>query len=396
MGEALGRMNRRALKTLLRSGRFLCFDARAVYLDLKVGLPEDEFPKTKLFDLSTLNLGIFFKEVTLDEDDEVMVSTRVYFPYNDDEVDQGGESTQADPDRIVRVLAKRGAIKRDESLSAHDQKVLDILTKVPTFDPFLLLSQRRELEVERAISANYFEITEADWLLIRRPVLEKISVLVAKANSGNKLDVYKEYVGGERDTKEDEGKRLMTSAVVDAIWQGEETEGSRSLIRSFRLNEAQTKQFLFAWKGINYYEFQYARHKDLFYQFFEWLGSASSLPRDRESMTDSAMDRFKFRRDRARQLIRATHSTVMRIIKNYNEAFDQLIQHDDPRPFQAFLRDAPKNFLTVGLAIGVLAHTANAWSNVTGKKSKPLKSIDLEPFYDFIIAINGQDFQTPR
>jgi hypothetical protein len=113
-------------------------------------------------------------------------------------------------------------------------------------------------------------------------------------------------------------------------------------------------------------------------------------------MTDSAMDRFKFRRDRARQLIRATHSTVMRIIKNYNEAFDQLIQHDDPRPFQAFLRDAPKNFLTVGLAIGVLAHTANAWSNVTGKKSKPLKSIDLEPFYDFIIAINGQDFQTPR
>lgn len=143
-------------------------------------------------------------------------------------------------------------------------------------------------------------------MLIRRPVLEKISVLVAKANSGNKLDVYKEYVGGEADAQDDEDKRLMTSAVVDAIWQGEETEGSRSLIRSFRLNETQTKQFLFAWKGINYYEFQYSRHKDLFYQFFEWLGSTASLPRDRESMTDSAMDRFKFRRDRARQLIRAT------------------------------------------------------------------------------------------
>lgn len=388
-------MNRRALKTLLRSGRFLCFDARAVYLDMKEGLPADEPPTHKLFDLSTLNLGIFFKEVTLGEEDEdeVLVSTRVYFPYNDEEVDQGGESTLADPDRIVRVLAKRGAIQKDQSLSTHDQKVLDILTKVPTFDPFLLLSQRRELEVERGISPNYFEITEADWMLIRRPVLEKISILVGKANSGDKLDVYKEYVGEK--PEEGDGQRLMTGAVVDAIWRGEETEGSKSLIRSFRLDEGQTKQFLFAWKGINYYEFQYARHKELFYEFFEWLGSHESMPRDSESLTDSAMDRFKFRRDKARNLIRTTHGTVMRIVKNYNLAFDTLIEKDDPKPFQAFLRDAPKNFLTVGLAIGVLAHTANAWSNVTGKKRRSLKAIDLEPFYDFIIAINGQDFQPP-
>jgi hypothetical protein len=387
-------MNRRALKTLLRSGRFLCFDARMVYLNLKEGLPADEAPKGKLFDLSTLNLGIFFKEVTLDDDEEeVLVSTRVYFPYNDEEVDQGGESTSADPDRIVKVLAKRGAIKSDETLSGHDQRVLDILTKLPTFDPFLLLSQRRELEVERSISSGYFEITEADWMLIRRPVLEKISILVSKANSGSKMDVYKEYIGEEHE-EENEGQRLMTGAVVDAIWRGEETDGSKSLIRSFRLDEAQTKQFLFAWKGINYYEFQYEKHKALFYEFFEWLGSANSMPKDRESLTDSAMERFSYRRDRARKLIRSTHATVMRIIRTYNEAFDEMVQKDDPRPFQAFLRDAPKNFLTVGLAIGVLAHTANAWQNVTGKKHKALKAVDLEPFYDFIIAINGQDFRT--
>ena len=386
-------MNRRALKTLLRSGRFLCFDARAVYLNLKEAHGNEGFPRDKLFDLSTLNLGIFFKEVTLDDEgDEVLVSTRVYFPYNDSEVDQGGESTLADPDRIVRVLAKRGAIKADESLSTHDQRVLDILTKVPTFDPFLLLSQRRELEVERSISPNYFDITEADWMLIRRPVLEKIGTLVAKANAGDGLDVYQEYVG-DRHNEKDDHQRIMTGAVVDAIWQGEETPGSRSLIRSFRLNESQTKQFLFAWKGINYYEFQYERHKPLFYEFFEWLGSERSLPRDREAMTESAMDRFVYRRNRAKALIRATHSTVIRIIQNYNQAFDQLIQNDDPRPFQAFLRDAPKNFLTVGLAIGILAHTANAWDNTASNKRKPMRSVDLEPFYDFIIAINGQDFQ---
>lgn len=385
-------MNRRALKTLLRSGRFLCFDSRGVYLNLKEGLPVDEPPVDKLFDLSTLNLGIFFKEVTLDDqEDEVLVSTRVYFPYNDEEVDQGGESTNADPEHILKVLARRGAIRPGESLSTHDQRILEILTKVPTFDPFLLLSQRKELEVERQISANYFEITEADWVLIRRPVLERIGALVSKANSNNRLDIYEEYVS-EGGNEKHEGQRIMTSAVVDAIWRGEETEGSRGLIRGFRLNESQTKQFLFAWKGINYYEFQYNRLKPLFYEFFEWLGSDNSLPRDREGLTDSAIDRFKFRRDRSRALIRATHASVMRILQDYNHAFDKLIKEDRPSPFQVFLRDAPKNFLTVGLAIGVLAHTANAWANVTGKKQKPLKGVDLEPFYDFIIAINGQDF----
>jgi hypothetical protein len=386
-------MNRRALQTLLRSGRFLCFDARAVYLDLKVGMEDGEPPPLKMFDLSTLNLGIFFKEVTLDDEDEVLVSTRVYFPYNDTEVEQGGESTSADPERIVKVLAKRGAIKQDGTLSTHDQTVLSILAKLPTFDPFLLLSQRRELEVERDISPNYFEISEADWMLVRRPVLEKIGILVAKANSGAKLDVYQEYIGTEEGEAANEEQRLMTGAVVDAIWHGEETAGSRGLIRSFRLDETQTKQFLFAWKGINYYEFQYSKYQDLFYEFFEWLGSTTSLPRDSESLTDSAMDRFKFRRNKARQLIRSTHATLIRILRHYNEAFDKLVQEDDPLPFQSFLRDAPQNFLTVGLAIGVLAHTANAWSNVTGKKKRALKSADLEPFYDFIIAINGQDFQ---
>lgn len=388
-------MNRRALKTLLSSGRFLCFDARAIYLEISGGLGEGVSSKDKLFDLTTLNLGIFFKEVTLDEDtDDVQVSTRVYFPYNDEEVDAGGESTLADPDRVIRVLSRRGAIPKDETLSTHDITVLETLTGVPTFDPFLLLSQRREMEVERAVSSDYFQITETDWNQIRRPVLEKIGILVSKANSGNSMDVYEELVRSEKDKVQDEGQRLMTSAVVDAIWRGEATEGSKSLIRSFRLNEDQTSQFLFAWKGINYYEFQYTRQQQLFYSFFEWLGSSTSLPRDLDSLPDSAIERFKFRRHRARVLIRSTHSTVLRIIRNYNKAFDLMLENNEPKQFREFLQNAPKNFLTVGLAIGVLSHTATAWKNTTEGKKRGLKAVDLEPFYDFIIAINGQDFSS--
>ncbi|MCR9221132.1 MAG: hypothetical protein NXI21_12990 [Alphaproteobacteria bacterium] len=405
-------MNRRALKMLLQSGRFLCFDCRGPYHAIKArnaaeddktmvgdGFQRQAASRGMLFDLSTLNLGIFFKEVSYSDDhEEVFVSTRVYFPYNDEDVSQGGESTNAEPDTIVRVLAKRGAIKDASALSAHDQRMLEILSQLPTFDPFLLLSQRREMEVERAVDSSYFDISEDDWVLIRRPVMEKISMLVSKANQSAAVDVFQEFVGkrGAEESEEDETRRLMTSAVIDSIWRGEATQGCRQLIRSFHLDEDKTAEILFAWKGINYYEFQYKKHQEIFYEFFKWLGSADSLPRDAAGLESTALERFTFRRDRARKLVRATHSTVMSIINDYNVSFAKLVDEEAPKDFQTFLSEAPKNFLTVGLAIGVLAHTATAWRDMTkGAKRQQIKAAELEPFYDFIIAVNGQDFYVP-
>jgi|GEM_PF-840442 hypothetical protein len=403
-------MNRRALQMLLRSGRFLCFDCRGPYEALKQknaeeddrtmvddGFERQSASRGMLFDLARLNLGIFFKEVSYTDDrDEVFVQTRVYFPYNDSDVSQGGESTSAEPDSIIRVLSKRGVIRESEAISAHDQRVLEVLSQLPTFDPFLLLSQRREMEVDRKISAGYFDITEEDWVMIRRPVMEKISILVSKANQDQRVDVFKQYIG-EKVDEADEARRLMTSAVIDSIWRGEATDGCRQLIKSFRLDEDNTAEILFAWKGINYYEYQYDKYQPRFIDFFRWLGSNESLPRDIDSLQASAVDRFNFRRDRARKLIRATHATVTKIIKDYNDSFAQLVDDDQPKHFQGFLAQAPKNFLTVGLAIGVLAHTATAWSDVTQEGRRPsIKAADLEPFYDFIIAVNGQDFYAVR
>lgn len=402
-------MNRRALKMLLRSGRFLCFDCRGPYHELKQRnaeeddqtMVDDGFKRQSpsrgmLFDLSTLNLGIFFKEVSYsDEQDEVFVSTRVYFPYNDEDVGQGGESTSAEPETIIRVLAKRGAIKDTSALSTHDQRVLEVLSQLPTFDPFLLLSQRREMEGDRKVSAKYFDITEDDWVMIRRPVMEKISLLVSKANRDHEVDVFEQYMGGE--DEDDETRRLMTSAVIDSIWRGEATQGCRQLIRSFKLDEDKTTEILFAWKGINYYEFQYKKYQQQFYDFFKWLGGAGSMPKDHKTLQSSQIDRFEYRRERARKLIRATHATVMQIIADYNSSFERLVDEDSPREFQLFLSNAPKNFLTVGLAIGVLAHTTTAWVQMTQAGKKPsVKSTELEPFYDFIIAVNGQDFYVAR
>ena len=396
------------------SGRFLCFDVRAPYQAIKAAAAErateetaqgtqDNPPKKKadqggpLFDLGTLNLGIFFKEVAPSEDDpeDVTVSTRVFFPYNDQDIMEGGESTSAAPSQVFDILSKRGAVKAGETFTPHDQKVLEVVTSLPTFDPFLLLSRRRELEEDRGVNGSYFEISEEDWANIRRPVMRRISMLVAKANTGTAIDVYDQYQDRSEETAEDAQRRIMTSAVVDSIWRGEASQGAKLLIKSFRLEEAETTRILFAWKGINYYEYQYQCYEAKLKRFYQWLGSADCTPKDITSMETSAIERFKFRRDRARKLIRATHLKVTKILTDYNAAFDALIDRDSPAQFQTFLRGAPKSFTAVGLSIGVLAHTANAFMDLTSEGNKPLqKAAALEPFFDFIIAVNGQDYPT--
>ena len=395
---------------LVESGRFLCFDVRQPFQDLKAQAaaerdtatterPQSTVTPSALFDLGTLNLGVFFKEVAAspDDEDDVSVTTRIFFPYNDEDVLEGGESTLADPKQIFEILRKRGAMKQGEQLTPHDQKVLEILTSLPTFDPFLLLSRRREMEGDRPVNGSYFEISEADWARIRKPVMARISMLVAKANHGASVDVYQHYVEGGESDEDPEARRMMTAAVVDSIWRGEATQGARQLIRSFRLEESETARILFAWKGINYYEFQYQSYEEKLRSFYRWLGSSDSTPKDATGMESSALDRFNYRRDKARKLIRTTHGKITAILNEYNQAFDVLIDEDKPGRFQEFLRSAPQSFITVGLSIGVLAHTANAWAGMTKNGRKPLqKAATLEPFYDFIIAVNGQDYSMER
>ena len=390
-----GRMalDRHGLKMLLASGRFLCFDVRELSMGVMARHQHEPHRANLLFDERVLNEGIFFKEVQDTEDGEVVVSTRVYFPFIADEAELGGQSTVATPDRITKTLERQGRFQRGGTLSSHDQHTLDLLHMIPTFDPFLLLSRRGELESERPVDQAYFDISQSDWQRIRRPVMEKISRLVRKASGGGGADLLQ--AAASINEAQQEAQKLMTASVIDAIWQGDSSEGTRQLIRGFKLDEARTSEFLFAWKGVSYYEYQYnTRVRDL-QAFFQWLGDNHlSLPADASMLQDSQLERLKFRRDMARKLVRRSYRAIQTVLKEYNDSFDALVNNENPKPFKDFLERAPQAFMMIGIAIGVLAHSAVAWSELTKAGTKRVKSMHIEPFYDFVIAVNGQDFMT--
>lgn len=383
-------MNREALGMLLRSGRFLCFDSTDIY----TALQEADDVERAMFDNKALNAGILFKEVAQDEDDELELTTRMYFPYDETNKLDGGESILATPESVQKMMLRRGALKENEQMSTHDQNVLRVFDLVPTFDPFLLLSQRRELETERSIDRRFFDIDEKTWAGIRRPVMHKITVLVSKAGLGEAMD---EESGG---APADDGPEAQIAAspgasvansILNAMWTGEPTPGVKAFISSFRLDVDKTQEILFAWKGINYYEYLNRTMFDDFVGLFKWLGSDDSLPRDRMMMDQSLLDRFKAHRSSSRTHLKQHFERVQQHLRAYNDAFNALIDADDPGAFQSFLQNAPATFTDIGSSIGVLANATNAYVDLTKEGRKPLVKADkLSPFYDFVVGLAGQ------
>lgn len=385
-------LDREGLRLLLNSGRFLCFNVKEITEALAAG-GESASKRQLLFDNALLNGGIFFKEIEhSEEEDEIVVSTRVYFPFITEEAEMGGQSIRATPERLARFMEKEGHSGPGRAgLSDHDRAVLEVLETTPTFDPFLFLARRAELEIERPVSSAYMDISEQDWLQIRRPVMEKVSQLVRKAAIA--------AAGGDDKESADarEMQQLMASSVIDAIWRGETSEGTRQLIRGFKLDEERTSEFLFAWKGVSYYEFQFMKRTQLLNGFLRWMASNEmTTPADSQLLQEPHLERMRYRVNTGRTLLKRSYLALSQVLRDYNLAFEELVRADNPKKFREFLEVAPAAFLMIGTAIGMLTHSAVAWRNLTADGSKRVKSANLEPFLDFLVSINGNDVAMPN
>ena len=372
-------MDRQALQLLLRSGRVLCFDIARLSAQIRATADPGRYTPM-LFDEPVLNDTILFKEITQDQvaENPPEITTRLYFPYISDDADQGGESILADPDQIMRAVEKSQKRKPDRRLNPHDQRIIQLLTELPSFDPFLLLSRRPLLESERAIHPAYFDIDEREWQDIRRPVMEKIARLVGRA------------MAEVEDPEASANAHKNANAVLDAVWKGTASKGARDLMASFRLRKDRTPELLFAWKGINYYEFQYQASETKFTQLVAWLNDPDQcLPRNAAVMPMEALNRLKRLRDQAHRVSARNLSSVRLILKQYNTAFDALIGHDEPRHFQRFLDKAPVAFVDLGMALGLMTHCANAWADRTKGGQWRLGAQELEPLLEFMVNLNG-------
>jgi hypothetical protein len=414
-------MDRETLRYLLRSGKFLCYNPAALARDatdldppvaaeapcapctaaaegdgsvLAVEWSADAVqhegepppggalpprpppePPPPLFDSPYLAAAVFFKEAQADDGDEeeLRVSTRVMLPFNAQNAHEGGASVDARPDLLESALEKWYGGRAQVALSPHDRAVLDVFCRTPTFDPFLLLAQRAEIERERKVDPAGFAIDGDAAKEVRAIIHGRAAALVGLALG-------------------DDAKPARVKATIDAletaIWTCTANDRTGRLFRSLGVPADKTDRILFAWKGIAYYEYLFRGLGADYADFLVWLRGPDSMPKDLKTLESRRADAIRSLRRRGQEAMRQYYGRATGILKQHAEAYDALLVHGNPQPFQKFLLAAPTLFETLGMSIGAFGHASNAWKTLTNHGRRPSRKADaLEAFYRFVVEL---------
>ncbi|MDF1749417.1 MAG: hypothetical protein P1V34_11145 [Alphaproteobacteria bacterium] len=370
--EWFEKMDRESLRYLLSSGKFLCFNPAALEGRVDTS-PASGSAGPPLFDSPYLTNAVFFKESAIDYNNNLSVQTRALLVFNENNAHEGGASVLAMPDLLEQGLIKWFGGKVPISLSLHDRNVLEVFCRTPTFDPFLLMARRSEVEQVRAVDASWFSVDLGTAKSVRGIVTARAEKLVSLA----------------LDSPESDSRRAATvESLEQAVWLCEANEPAMDLFQSLGVQKAEVNRILFAWKGIAYYEYLFANFGRDYKNFLNWLRGDESLPNDIKTIPSDRTLRLKAQRRNAQTVMRGYYNHATEILTKQNQSDNALVSDGDPQPFQKFLLAAPNLFETLGMAIGAFAHTSNAWKSLTNDGRRETRGADaLEGLFRFIINL---------
>lgn len=229
-------MNRSQLRNVIESGRSVALDCYAIG-----GTISDTDPVGRLFENDVLNKSVILKRYEREQPDDattMTVATLVYFPFDFENVYDGGESLSLSDggfvDNLAYKISKSLGTQELRDRIDRDMPVLDLFRQMRSLDPFLLRSKAEQLDMVGKFHESYLAISQAEWDKIRAPIREKIHKLVTKA-----LGV---AAGGE-DTlaREEYVERFLLK-----IWLAKDIEGIEPFIKAMQIAPEKAPDIFFA------------------------------------------------------------------------------------------------------------------------------------------------------
>jgi len=225
--------NDQYLKPMLDSGSSRVFNCNDRARDLVKAKAETPF----FFRVPRMHGLVLIKEVTIASAARrsagvPLIGTKLYLPYNQDDVYEGGRSIFYHDPKMLNTLNElfglRGANVAQSDLE-HDLKILGILDRLPSLDGFLM---RDALELD-GIATNdlYFEIAGPERAAINQFIRRKFEPLVRAAcedqpKFSNKVD-----------------------HLIDKVWEAKDREALEPLIRAFRFPDDEALAIFAAWNA---------------------------------------------------------------------------------------------------------------------------------------------------
>lgn len=341
--------------------------------DLARKLERQKVEDRLFFKNASMNTLILIKEPLTDErvaphPSGFAVGTKLYIPYNEANVYEGGRSVFCHSKQLMEVLNQHfgfdGAKVSKEDLD-RDLKILNILDKLPSLDVFLM---RDALELDGLkVNEKYFEIEEVQRAAIQEFIRGKIEPLVRAA-----------YGSGQ-------SVAAKVSQLIDKIWEAKDTVALDNLIKAFRIPEDEAPTIFAAWKGIIFYCYEYSRTKEMREAFARWLKEGAQ---ERELVSKAVHDYIDQTRRSVIERLRDHWKDVEGYNKEYDTVYAKFVESSDPGNFITFLRGAKSVYWRMGNSLSKMSHAVNCWdiqtSNFPGRR---LPSEHLEPLLVLLKAV---------
>lgn len=219
----------------------------------------------------------------------------------------------------------------------RDLKLLSVIDRLPSLDPFLLREQLKRHGF--GVGRCYFAISPGDYDRMQAFVQGEIAKLI-------------ELAFGGRDNGAD------TARLVEILLSTQVDERLEPLRATLGLEGEAYKEGVFSWKGFLYYKWVLA---DLWTKLDAVVHELRSIRVAGERKEPDLARYLDGARKRLEGAIAQHRKDAVETLHVYDRAFRDLTVNGKPAAFREFLIKAPGMFMTLGERIGAISHIASFW-----------------------------------
>ena len=292
-------------------------------------------------------------------DDYRSSATKVILPIDGADLSSGGRYVFVGQQGYEAILTNALGASTD---GQFDRKTLDILGKLPSFDPFLMREHLRRYDVRPA--PHYFDISEGDLRRMFDFMQSELGSLVSLSLGGAQGDV-----------------AGLTASLAQKILSNTAVEDMEPLRLTLRLGRHDYFEGVFCWKGFLYYKWKLGALTQGAPVLIDQIRSVRAVGK-----ADSEVRAYlAAARNSIITSIIAARKHVDETLRVYNQAYSGLVTAGDAIAFRDFLLQAPALFVSLGEKLGVIDHIVSFWAYRFppghSLQADPLELMDI--FLDF-------------
>lgn len=298
-------------------------------------------------------------------------ATKVLLPLESTDLKMGGRYVFVGQKGYEDVLV--GLVGSRENVHSDDFKLLDVVDRLPSLDPFLLREQIKRHGFNPA--RFYFELSEADTKRMFEFVQAELNSLVQSAFNGESLNA-------------------NTARLVTKILSSSNDEDTEPLRLTLRLQKQEYQEGVFCWKGFLYYKWSLSHLVEQLRLVARQIASI----KPEGPMNDEARQYIQRGRATITAAISSALGVVAATLQVYDDAYANLTKNGRPLAFREFLLDAPHLFTELGERIGVLNHINSFWRFRFPEGQPRRVSVEelLDILMDFETGLNFQPVSSAR